>query len=121
MLNVRFFPKSGLFLRGSKMVGRKRPPPESMERVGVGKLHKMKGLGSMRHNETVNRRLTIAHFMPGSGIGGVEIATLRLVEATRERFRHVAFCLDDAVSLRNSFEKLGIETVTYTPPEPSLR
>jgi glycosyltransferase involved in cell wall biosynthesis len=75
----------------------------------------------MRLNETVNRQLTIAHFMPWTGIGGVEIATLRLVEATRERFRHVAFCLDDAVSLRNSFEKLGIETVTYTPPEPSLR
>jgi glycosyltransferase involved in cell wall biosynthesis len=68
-----------------------------------------------------NRKLSIAHFMPWSGIGGVEIATLRLVDATRERFRHVAFCLPDAVALRDSFNKLGIETITYTPPEPSLR
>jgi glycosyltransferase involved in cell wall biosynthesis len=59
--------------------------------------------------------------MPWSGIGGVEIATLRLVEATREQFHHIAFCLPDAGALRDSFERLGVETVTYTPPEPSLR
>lgn len=75
----------------------------------------------MRHNETVNRRLTIAHFMPWSGIGGTEIATLQMVDATKGQFRHVAFCLQDAVSLRDSFERLGIETFTYTPPTPSLR
>jgi glycosyltransferase involved in cell wall biosynthesis len=65
--------------------------------------------------------ITVAHFMPWSGIGGVEIATLRLTEATKDQFRHVAFCLHDAVPLRNSFEKLGIETVTFTAPTPSLR
>jgi glycosyltransferase involved in cell wall biosynthesis len=54
-------------------------------------------------------------------MGGVEIATLRLVEATRQRFRHVAFCLHDAVALQGSFEKMGVETVTYVPPVPSLR
>jgi glycosyltransferase involved in cell wall biosynthesis len=59
--------------------------------------------------------------MPWSGIGGVEIATLRLIEATKERFHHIAFCLADAVALIASFEKLGIETVVYSPPEPSLR
>ena len=68
-----------------------------------------------------NQRLTVAHFMPWSGIGGVEIATLRMIDATRERFHHIAFCLPDAVALRDSFDKLGIETITYTPPEPSLR
>ena len=68
-----------------------------------------------------NQRLTVAHFMPWSGIGGVEIATLRMIDATRERFHHIAFCLPDAVALRDSFDNLGIETITYTPPEPSLR
>lgn len=75
----------------------------------------------MRHDDRPDQRPTIAHFMPWSGVGGVEIATLRMTEATSDRFRHVAFCMDDAVSLRDSFEKIGIETVTYAPPEPSLR
>jgi len=72
-------------------------------------------------NGSATRRLTVAHVMPWSGMGGVEIATLRMVEATREQFRNVAFCLGDADALRDSFEKMGIETVTYVPPEPSLR
>lgn len=67
------------------------------------------------------RKLTIAHFMPWSGMGGVEIATLRLTAATRDRFRHVAFCLHDASSLIDAFKKSGIETVIYTPPQPSAR
>lgn len=67
------------------------------------------------------RKLTIAHFMPWSGIGGVEIATLRLTDATRDKFRHVAFCLSDATSLIEAFQKRGIETVIYTAPGPSLR
>lgn len=67
------------------------------------------------------RRLTVAHIMPWSGMGGVEVATLRMVEATREQFRNVAFCLSDANALRDSFTKMGIETVVYAPPEPSLR
>ena len=65
--------------------------------------------------------LTVAHFMPWSGVGGVEVATLRMVEATRRQFRHVAFCLPDAIALREAFERLGIQTVTYNLPEPSLR
>jgi glycosyltransferase involved in cell wall biosynthesis len=59
--------------------------------------------------------------MPWSGIGGVEIATLRMAEATRDRVRNVAFCLEDARELRARFERLGIETMTYVAPEPSLR
>jgi glycosyltransferase involved in cell wall biosynthesis len=77
-------------------------------------------LGDMRNGKS-NRKLTVAHFMPWSGVGGVEIATLRLTEATRDEVRHVAFCLHDAVALQEAFEKLGIETVIYTPPAPSLR
>ena len=79
-----------------------------------------KHANTMRDDRNSSRRLTIAHFMPWSGIGGVEIATLRLTEATKEQFRHIAFCLPSAGTLKESFEKLGIETVTYAPPEPSL-
>ncbi len=75
----------------------------------------------MSGNAGANHALTIAHFMPWSGMGGVEIATLRMVEATAQQFRHVAFCLPDALALREAFEKLGIKTVTYNLPEPSLR
>jgi glycosyltransferase involved in cell wall biosynthesis len=75
----------------------------------------------MRHDGKSSQGITVAHFMPWSGIGGVEIATLRMTDATKEQFRHVAFCLHDAVELRNSFEKLGIETAIYAAPEPSLR
>lgn len=59
--------------------------------------------------------------MPWSGIGGVEIATLRLTDYTSGEFRHVAFCLPDALDLRDSFHERGIETMTYVPPQPSLR
>jgi glycosyltransferase involved in cell wall biosynthesis len=73
-------------------------------------------------DERSGKKITVAHFMPWSGMGGVEIATLRLIDATREQqFRHVVFCLHDATALRTSFEQSGIETVIYAPPEPSLR
>jgi glycosyltransferase involved in cell wall biosynthesis len=65
-------------------------------------------------------RLTVAHFMPWSGIGGVEIATLRMVEATREEFRHIAFCMGDA-AVKELFERIRVETVTYSPPVSSVR
>ncbi|MDQ2833212.1 MAG: glycosyltransferase [Acidobacteriota bacterium] len=68
-----------------------------------------------------DRTIAVAHFMPWSGIGGVEVATLRLAEATRNRIRHIAFCLDDATALRSSFEKLGVEVITYAAPTPSIR
>src|SRR5690242_3067291 len=59
--------------------------------------------------------------MPWSGMGGVEIATLRLADAIKDSYRNVAFCLEDAVELKESFQKMGIETVTYVPPTPSVR
>jgi glycosyltransferase involved in cell wall biosynthesis len=74
-------------------------------------------IGNLRSS----KMLTVAHFMPWSGMGGVEIATLRMVDATRRQYRHIAFCLPDAAALRDSFEALGIKTVTYNLPEPSLR
>jgi len=75
----------------------------------------------MSGNAVAKQMLTVAHFMPWSGMGGVEIATLRMVEATSHQFHHVAFCLPDAQALREAFEGLGITTVTYNLPEPSLR
>jgi glycosyltransferase involved in cell wall biosynthesis len=64
--------------------------------------------------------LAIAHFMPWAGMGGVEIATLRMVEATRREFRHIAFCLPDA-RVRESFSEAGVEVVSYVPPVLSAR
>lgn len=64
---------------------------------------------------------TVAHFMPWSGMGGVEIATLRLVAATRDRFRHIVFCLHDAVDLRRAFDAMGIRTELHDPPASSIR
>lgn len=78
-------------------------------------------MGKMKGRADSSRRLTIAHFMPWSEIGGVEVATIRLIDATSHQFRHVAFCLPDAISLKNTFKELGIETITYVPPTPSLR
>jgi glycosyltransferase involved in cell wall biosynthesis len=74
----------------------------------------------MGRDDISDQKPTIAHIMPWAGVGGLEIATLRMTEVTSDRFRHIAFCLDDAVLLRDSFEKIGIETITYVPPEPSL-
>jgi glycosyltransferase involved in cell wall biosynthesis len=70
---------------------------------------------------TPNKRLTVAHIMPWEGVGGVEIATIRLIETTRDRFNHVAFCLKDAHAVRERFESSGIKTVSYELPEPSVR
>jgi glycosyltransferase involved in cell wall biosynthesis len=66
-------------------------------------------------------KITVAHIMPWSGIGGVEIATLRMAALTNQRFRNIAFCLPDAHELRSRFEEAGVETATYQAPEPSLR
>jgi glycosyltransferase involved in cell wall biosynthesis len=78
-------------------------------------------VGNIESDGESRRKLTIAHFMPWSGMGGVEVATLRMIETTREQYRNVVFCLPDAFTLKDFLEKSGIETLTYTPPEPSLR
>src|SRR5271170_3033037 len=64
---------------------------------------------------------TIAHFLPWVSIGGVEVATLRIIEATRDQFRHVAFCMQNALELKSACAEVGAEVVSYVPPEPSLR
>ncbi len=64
---------------------------------------------------------TIAHLLPWPSIGGVEIATARIIEATRHQFRHIAFCMPNSAELRSLCEQSGAEVVSYVPPEPSLR
>jgi glycosyltransferase involved in cell wall biosynthesis len=76
---------------------------------------------STERDRSQGTKPTIAHFLPWAGIGGVEIATLRIIEATRGQFRHVAFCMPEAKELKELCEKAGIEVVLYVPPEPSLR
>ena len=56
----------------------------------------------------------VAHFMPWTGVGGTEHATLRIASAVRDRgFRSIAFCRDDAREVLELFGQAGIETVTY--------
>ncbi len=64
---------------------------------------------------------TIAHLLPWPAIGGVEVATLRLIRATEPEFRHVAFCLPDTPELQAACREAGAEVACYTPPTPSLR
>jgi glycosyltransferase involved in cell wall biosynthesis len=66
-------------------------------------------------------RPVVAHILPWSGLGGVEVATLRLIAATQDRFRHVPFLLEDAADVRREFDALGIPVRTYVPPTPSVR
>ena len=69
----------------------------------------------------MDRQITVAHLMPWSGFGGVEVATVRLISATSKRFRHVAFCLPDAADAREACEQAGATVIEYVMPEPSLR
>lgn len=65
---------------------------------------------------------TVAHFMPWTGIGGTEHATLRIAAAVRERgFDSVAFCRDDAPGVHDFFHRAGIQTVSYRDRQLSLR
>lgn len=75
-------------------------------------------MSSSRSSES--EEIRVAHIMPWAGIGGVEIATLRLVDATRHQIHHVAFCMQNA-NVAPAFAERGIETVLYQQPVPSLR
>lgn len=63
---------------------------------------------------------TIAHILPWTDIGGVEIATLRIAVAVDQtRFKSIAFCLPDAVALRGRFLDAGCAVATYYAVQPS--
>jgi glycosyltransferase involved in cell wall biosynthesis len=65
---------------------------------------------------------TIAHVLPFPAIGGTEHATLRIAAAVdRSLFRHVAFCLPHAVTVRAFFENAGLPVIGYEPSPPSYR
>ena len=66
-------------------------------------------------------RITVAHLLPWPTLGGVEIATLRLMSATSGGFKHVAFCIRGSSDLIAACKQAGAEVVEYTPPEPSAR
>jgi glycosyltransferase involved in cell wall biosynthesis len=68
-----------------------------------------------------NARPTIAHLLPWPALGGVEIATTRLMRSTSDRFHHVAFCIRGSRELIAACQQAGAEVVEYVPPEPSAR
>src|ERR1700682_3136558 len=76
---------------------------------------------SSRSSSARNGIPTIAHLLPWGSIGGVEVATLRIINATRGEFHHVAFCMSKDTELQAAFAEAVAEVVSYDPPEPSLR
>lgn len=78
----------------------------------------MSGNGS---NNLRGNKKTIAHLLPWATIGGIEVATMRLITATADRFRHIAFCISSASELKDACERAGATVVSYDPPEPSVR
>lgn len=67
------------------------------------------------------KKPTIGHLLPWGTIGGIEVATLRIIEGMKDQFRHVAFCLPGATELQEACANAGAEVLIYHPPEPSLR
>lgn len=66
--------------------------------------------------------LRIAHVLPWPAVGGVEVGTLRVAQAVEgDDFRSVAYCLEEALPVRNMFEASGIPVATYTAAPPSYR
>ena len=64
----------------------------------------------------------IAHILPFSSVGGVEIAALRLMKGLEgDQFHNTAFCLRAAESVARLFTEAGFEAVDYEPVEPSYR
>ena len=74
----------------------------------------------MSAGEGNSGKLTVAHFLPWAGMGGVEVATLRMIEAMNGEFHPVAFCLPDA-AVRGPLERAGVQVVSYVPPVMSAR
>jgi glycosyltransferase involved in cell wall biosynthesis len=68
------------------------------------------------------RASRVAHILPWPTIGGVEQATLRIADAVVGRgFENVAFCLAGETPVQDLFQSRGIQTIGYTPAEPSYR
>jgi glycosyltransferase involved in cell wall biosynthesis len=67
-------------------------------------------------------RKTVAHIMPWPCVGGVELGTLRMIQAVEgDEFRNLAFCLKGARPVREMFEQANVEVIEYEAAEPSYR
>src|SRR6186713_1388232 len=65
---------------------------------------------------------SIAHILPFTGVGGTELATLRLMQAASERgYSCVAVHRPEAYAVRELFAEAGFPTIAWGAPEPSLR
>ena len=78
-------------------------------------------MSNSRKRRRASSKATIGHLLPWPSIGGVEVATLRIIKATSADFRHVAFCIRGSSELAAACEQAGAEVAFYHPPEPSLR
>ena len=68
------------------------------------------------------QRFRIAHVLPWNTVGGIEIATLRIAQAIRERdFDSVFFCPGVAGGAADMVREAGFDVVAYEPAELSLR
>lgn len=65
--------------------------------------------------------LRIGHILPFPAIGGTEVATLRITQATTPYgIDHVIFHRADAPAVGAYFRAAGLPTVPFDPPHPSL-
>jgi glycosyltransferase involved in cell wall biosynthesis len=64
----------------------------------------------------------IAHLLPWNTVGGIEIATLRVAQATQNRgFINVFFCPSESGGAYDMIRSAGFEVISYEPVELSLR
>lgn len=69
----------------------------------------------------VGHLVRVGHILPFPAVGGTEVATLRIVQATQPHgIEHVIFHRADAPAVARFFSDAGVVTVAYTPPVPSL-
>lgn len=60
----------------------------------------------------------IAHILPWPNVGGVEMATLRVIKSTEgSEYENIAFVLEGADTVADFFNRNGVETATYPPKE----
>lgn len=70
---------------------------------------------------TTSQRVRIGHILPFPAIGGTEVATLRIIEATLPSgIEHVVFHRADTPAVGAYFAAAGVVTVPFKPPAASL-
>lgn len=67
-------------------------------------------------------RIRVAHVLPWPAVGGIEVATLRIARAARERgIESVAFCPGLESPIARQFAAENFEIASYRRVEPSVR